>query len=59
MAYCSLIRDQAATIHKRSAEDTSFTIENEKGEKKTILVPAGSHVSVDIAALHYNRETFS
>lgn len=49
----------AATIPKCSAEDTFFSIENSQGEKKTIPVPAGTTISVNVPGLHYNPRYWS
>lgn len=35
-----------------------LTTGNAQGEKKTIPVPAGTAISIDIEALHYNRKAF-
>jgi hypothetical protein len=33
-----------------------LTIGNQLGEKKTVPVPRGTHICIDTAALHRNRE---
>jgi hypothetical protein len=33
-------------------------VENAQGEKKTIPVPVGTSIGIDIQALHYNRKAF-
>ena len=43
-------------IPKMSKEDTTLTIGNANGEKRTIPVPKGARITIDTAALHYNRE---
>ncbi|KAI0676499.1 cytochrome P450 [Trametes maxima] len=41
-------------IPKSSAEDTTFTVGNPAGEKRTLPVPANSMISICTSALHYN-----
>jgi hypothetical protein len=53
-----LEQKKAYEIPKKSAEDTSLTIENIHGEKKVIPVPAGTAITLCPIALHYNRKTF-
>ncbi|KAK0188569.1 cytochrome P450 [Armillaria mellea] len=43
-----------AVIPKMSAEDTVLVSTNKAGECKTIPVPQGTIVSIDVAGLHYN-----
>ena len=47
---------QVIMIPKMSKEDTTLTIGNANGEKRTIPVPKGARITIDTAALHYNRE---
>ena len=44
-------------IPKYSAEDTSLVIGNEVGETTVVAIPAGSQIVVNVAGLHYNRES--
>ncbi|PBK99829.1 cytochrome P450 [Armillaria gallica] len=44
----------ATIIPKMSAEDTVLVSTNEAGERKTIPVPQGAIVSIDVVGLHYN-----
>ena len=48
---------QVVDIPKYSAEDTSLAIGNEAGETTVLSIPAGSRVVVNVAGLHYNRES--
>ncbi|KAG2009641.1 614/534 cytochrome P450 [Coprinopsis cinerea AmutBmut pab1-1] len=41
-------------VPKYAAEDTTLVIGNPKGETKTIAIPKGTNLSVDMAGLHYN-----
>ena len=41
-------------IPKKSAEDTSFTITNAAGEKRTIPVPRDSVIIITTPSLHNN-----
>ncbi|KAG7445093.1 cytochrome P450 [Guyanagaster necrorhizus] len=41
-------------IPKISAEDTVFVSTNKAGERKTIPVPQGAMITIDVAGLHYN-----
>ncbi|KAG2359627.1 cytochrome P450 [Suillus spraguei] len=43
-----------STVPKTSAEDTTFTLTDVNGTLKTVVVPAGLNLSVDMPALHYN-----
>ncbi|KAI0346715.1 cytochrome P450 [Trametopsis cervina] len=42
------------SIPKSVAEDTTLTITNAAGEKTTLVMPAGSTISMHIPGLHYN-----
>ncbi|KAK0239242.1 cytochrome P450 [Armillaria nabsnona] len=44
----------AALIPKMSAEDTVLVSTNEAGERRTIPVPQGTIVNIDVVGLHYN-----
>ncbi|EIN08462.1 cytochrome P450 [Punctularia strigosozonata HHB-11173 SS5] len=41
-------------VPKYSAEDTTLTTTNEAGEKRTIPVPAGTGLLINVPGLHYN-----
>jgi hypothetical protein len=43
-------------VPKYSAEDTTLTISNEAGETRTVPVPAGTGLLINVPALHYNRK---
>jgi len=44
------------TIPKLSEEDTTLTAGNANGETRTIPVPKGTRISINVPGLHYNRE---
>ena len=46
---------QVTGIPKVAAEDTSLVASNIRGEKKTIPIPKGTEIVLDIAGIHYNR----
>lgn len=46
------------SIPKRSAEDTTITVRDFQGNKVAVTVPKGTHISLDVAGLHYNRQSF-
>ncbi|KAK0202482.1 cytochrome P450 [Desarmillaria ectypa] len=46
----------AATIPKISAEDTVLVSTNKAGERKTIPVPQGATILIDVVGLHYNPQ---
>ena len=48
---------QVTGIPKYSLEDTSLVIGNTAGGTAVFPIPAGSKVFVDVAGLHYNRES--
>ena len=48
---------QVTGIPKYSVEDTSLVIGNTAGGTAVFPIPAGSKVFVDVAGLHYNRES--
>ncbi|KAG1748243.1 614 534 cytochrome P450, partial [Suillus paluster] len=43
-----------AVVPKFNAEDTSFTLTDENGTMKTIAVPQGFALTLDVPGLHYN-----
>ena len=47
---------QVINIPKLSEEDTTLTVGNAAGEKRTIPVPKGVRITIDSPGLHYNRE---
>jgi hypothetical protein len=49
--------DQAATIPKVAAQDTTLTVSNVNGGKTTFPVPSGTQVELHVPGLHYNRMT--
>ena len=44
---------------KTSAEDTTFTLTDVNGTMKTVVLPKGLGLTLDIVGLHYNRKVFS
>ena len=42
-------------VPKWCSEDTVLTTSNAAGEMKTIPMPRGTGVIIDVPALHYNR----
>ncbi|KAG1760759.1 cytochrome P450 [Suillus occidentalis] len=42
------------TVPKTSAEDTAFTLTDVNGTMKTVVVPKGLGLTLDIVGLHYN-----
>jgi cytochrome P450 len=44
----------APTIHKRTTEDTSLTVDNADGGKTTFPVPSGTEIEFHVPGLHYN-----
>lgn len=46
-------------IPKITVEDTSVTTQNAQGESVIIPVPKGTDITIDTAALHYNRKLFT
>jgi hypothetical protein len=51
----TILTEQGPGIPKIAAEDTSLVIGNIHGEKKTVPVPKRTHITIDVAGLHYNR----
>ena len=51
-----IARRQVINIPKLSEEDTTLTVGNAAGEKRTIPVLKGVRISIDAPGLHYNRE---
>ena len=47
---------QVGSIPKSSAEDTTFNVTDVNGTERTVSVPQGITVTLDIAGTHYNRE---
>ena len=47
---------QAINIPKICEEDTTLTIGNANGEKRTIPISKGIRFTIDTPGLHYNRE---
>lgn len=41
-------------VPKTSAEDTTFTVTDVNGTLKTVVVPKGLNLTLDVPALHYN-----
>ncbi|EAU90649.2 614/534 cytochrome P450 [Coprinopsis cinerea okayama7 len=50
----TLIYFQVTHIPKKSAEDTTLTTTNSRGEKTVIPVPKGTMIAIDTPGLHYN-----
>jgi hypothetical protein len=48
---------QSPNVPKTSAEDTVLTAHNAAGEARTVPVPAGTILYINIPALHYNRQS--
>jgi hypothetical protein len=47
--------DQAATVPKFAAQDTTLTVSDANGGTTTFPVPSGTQVELDVPGLHYNR----
>jgi hypothetical protein len=43
-------------VPKTSAEDTTFTLTDANGALKTVVVPKGLGLTLDVPGLHYNRK---
>ena len=43
------------TFPKYNAEDTSLTISNSADEKRILPLPGGTHITINVVGLHYNR----
>ena len=43
-------------IPKSSAENTTFTLTDTNNKVRTVNVPQGIGISMDVAGLHYNRK---
>lgn len=41
---------------KLSTEDTTFTLTDANGTMKTVVVPKGVELELDITGVHYNRK---
>ncbi|KIK42697.1 hypothetical protein CY34DRAFT_83093 [Suillus luteus UH-Slu-Lm8-n1] len=61
LAYSSAVFNEAlrmfppvCTVPKTSAEDTTFTLTDVNGTMKTVVVPKGLGLTLDIVGLHYN-----
>ena len=47
---------QISNIPKSSAENTTFNLTDVNGTKRTVSVPQGITITLDIAGTHYNRK---
>ena len=47
---------QISNIPKSSAENTTFNVTDVNGTKRTVSVPQGIAVTLDVAGTHYNRK---
>ncbi|KAG2123324.1 cytochrome P450 [Suillus cothurnatus] len=61
LAYSSAVFNEAlrmfppvCTVPKTSAEDTTFTLTDANGALKTVVVPKGLGLTLDVPGLHYN-----
>ncbi|KAG2062586.1 cytochrome P450 [Suillus decipiens] len=61
LAYSSAVFNEAlrmfppvCIVPKTSAEDTTFTVTDVNGTLKTVVVPKGLNLTLDVPALHYN-----
>lgn len=61
LAYSSAVFNEAlrmfppvCVVPKTSSEDTTFTLTDVDGTMKTVVVPKGLSLNLDIAGLHYN-----
>jgi hypothetical protein len=45
---------QVVGVPKMSAQDNILTTENAAGEIKSIPIPKGTYVTLDVPALHFN-----
>ena len=47
--------NQAVSIPKIAAQDTTLTVSNVDGGKTTFPVPSGTEINIHVPGLHYNR----
>lgn len=52
--FIDLVEQQVMVIPKISAQDTILKAGNAAGETKSIPVPKGTYLRIDVPGLHYN-----
>lgn len=50
------VRLQVINIPKSSAENTTLTLTDVNGTMRTVGVPQGTNLTLDVPGLHYNRK---